>query len=305
LASLERNSEHPLASAVVSYAEQNIPDYLKRKPLVDPSNFIAVTGKGVSGTVESVRVSIGNRTYTQEMVQGPFTEEIEQALIKIESAGKTGVLASVDGVVAAIIGISDAIREDSILSVQYLQEKKKVEVWMVTGDNNRTAHAVAKQIGIPIENVIAEAVPGDKLAKVKSFQQEGKVVGMVGDGINDSPALAQADVGIALGTGTDIASEAADIILVKGNVADVCTAIDLSRTIFRRIRFNYVWALLYNCLGIPIAAGVFYPLVQIRLPPTVAAAAMALSSISVVVSSLALKLYKPPKLSITNADNVA
>lgn len=296
LASLERNSEHPLAAAVVAYAEENIRGLLKEKPLVDPSSFAAVTGRGVSGNVDSVSAAIGNRNYTREMVDDDFSEEIERELVRLESAGKTAVLAVIDGVVCAVIGISDALREDSIPSIRYLREKKHLEVWLVTGDNPRTAHAVAGQLMLQTKYVIAEAVPGAKLEKVKSLQQEGKIVGMIGDGINDSPALAQADVGISIGTGTEIAAEAADMVLVKGNIAGVCTAIDLSRTIFHRIRFNYVWALLYNCLGIPIAAGALYPAIQVRLPPTVAAIAMALSSISVVVSSLALKLYKPPDI---------
>lgn len=298
LGSLERNSEHPLASAIVSYAEQRIPEkWLQEKPFVDPSNFIAVTGKGVSGEVESMSLAIGNRAYAQEFHVGlQLTEEIEQEMVKIESVGKTAVLAIIDGVVAAVVGISDAMKEDSIPSIRYLREEKNIEVWLVTGDNTRTASAVADKLGLPMKYVLAEAAPEAKLEKVKSLQREGKVVAMVGDGINDSPALAQADVGISIGSGTEIAAEAADMVLVKGNVADVCSAIDLSRTIFRRIRLNYLWALLYNCLGIPIAAGVFYPIVQVRLPPAVAAVAMALSSISVVVSSLALKLYKPPDI---------
>lgn len=172
----------------------------------------------------------------------------------------------------------------------------KMDVWMVTGDNARTARAISQKLGLTPDRVISEALPVAKVRQVKKLQKEGKVVAMIGDGINDSPALAQADVGMSLGTGAETAAEASDMVLVRGHVSDVCTALDLSRTIFRRIQWNFVFSLLYNCLGIPIAAGVFYPWVHVRLPPTLAALAMALSSFSVVMNSLALRLYRPPKI---------
>merc|ERR1712176_950901 len=191
------------------------------------------------------------------------------------------------------IAVADTVKENSLKAIQKLHDMG-IEVAMITGDNKRTAEAIAKQVGI--DRVLSEVLPEDKASEVKKLQDEGRKVAMVGDGINDAPALAQADVGIAIGTGTEIAAEAADVVLMQGHVKDVCAAIDLSRIIFRRIRINYLWALLYNSLGIPIAAGVFYPIVQVRLPPELAALAMALSSISVVLSSLALKLYKVPKI---------
>jgi Cu+-exporting ATPase len=194
------------------------------------------------------------------------------------------------------MGIADEIKPDAATSVAYLQERLKVDVWMVTGDNRRTAHSVAQQVGIPIHRVVSEALPATKLNLVERLQGEGHVVCFVGDGINDSPAMVQADVGMSVGTGTEIAAEASDMVLVAGKVSDVCTALHLSRTIFRRIQWNFVWSLMYNCLGIPIAAGVFYPLARVRLPPPVAAISMALSSISVVLSSMALRLYHPPRL---------
>jgi magnesium-transporting ATPase (P-type) len=194
------------------------------------------------------------------------------------------------------MGLADEIKPDAATSIAYLQERLGVEVWMVTGDNPRTAHAVGQHLGIPIHRVISEALPATKVQHVQRMQGEGQIVCFVGDGINDSPALAQADVGLSVGTGTEIAAEASDMVLAAGNVSDVCTALDLSRAIFRRIQWNFVWSLMYNCLGIPIAAGALYPLTHIRLPPPVAAIAMALSSISVVLSSMALRLYRPPDL---------
>ena len=159
-----------------------------------------------------------------------------------------------------------------------------------------TARAIARQLDLPFDRVIAEALPVAKVEKVQELQSRGKVVAMIGDGVNDSPALVQADVGLSMGTGAEIAAEASDIVLVRGNVVDVVTALDLSRVIFRRIKLNLMWSLIYNCLSIPLAAGVFYPFVHVRLPPTAAALAMALSSVSVVTSSLALRLYRPPEI---------
>lgn len=171
-----------------------------------------------------------------------------------------------------------------------------MDVWMVTGDSKRTAHAIARQLDLPEDRVIAEALPTSKIDQVRKLQQQGKIVCMVGDGVNDAPALAEADVGISMGTGSDIAAEASDMVLVAGNVAGVCTALHLSRAIFKRIQLNFAFSMGYNIFCIPLAAGVLFPFFQLRLPPTVAAIAMALSSVSVVFSSLALRLYKPPDI---------
>jgi len=174
---------------------------------------------------------------------------------------------------------------------------------MVTGDNRRTANAVAKTLGI--EQVFSEVLPGDKAAKVKELQDRGLSVAMVGDGINDSPALVQADIGIAIGSGTDVAIEAAEVVLLRSDLRDVIVAIDLARTAYRRILINFGWAFLYNLLGIPIAAGVFYPLFHRALPPEVAGLAMALSSVSVVLSSLQLRYYSKPKIELLNKEKIA
>lgn len=293
LGSLERNSEHPLASAVVTYAEQELGNTL---PFAQPTDFTALTGRGASGTIEgSTTVHVGNRAFCaiNEISIDPTAES---AMQRLERQGKTAIVAAINGKTCVIMGIADQLKADAAAAISHLQEKMGLEVWMVTGDNRRTARAIARQLCLPMDHVIAEALPVAKVQKVQELQNSGRIVAMVGDGVNDSPALAQANVGLSLGTGAEIATEASDMVLVKGNVVDVCTALDLSQVIFRRIKLNFLWSLLYNCLSIPIAAGVFYPFFRTRLPPTVAAIAMALSSISVVVSSLSLRLYRPPRL---------
>ncbi len=292
LGSLENNSNHPLAAAIVAYAEKN--GKAEKSQFATPINFSATTGKGISGEVLQRLVGIGNRSFAA-MNQISLNPEVESAMAELEHAGRTAVFACVDNEIVAVIGVSDEIRADSRAAIQYLQQQG-IDVWMVTGDNHRTSSAVAQALGLPMENIISEALPATKLEKVKSLQGQGKVVAMVGDGINDSPALAQANIGIALSSGTEIATETADIILVKGDIGDVCVAFDLARSIFTRIKINFLCALLYNCLCIPIATGLFYPLVQINLPPVLAAATMALSSISVVISSLSLRCYKAPQI---------
>jgi len=303
LASLERNSEHPLAAAVVAYAESNIDDeYLESHSFLNPSSFRALTGRGASGTIDNVKVAVGNRRFAT-MMKIDIPSHVEENMVQLEQDGKTAILAAFDGVICLVLGIADELKPDAADAIEYLRDTLKVDVWMVTGDNSRTARAISQKLGLSSDRVISEALPVAKVRQVKKLQKEGHLVAMVGDGINDSPALAQADVGMSLGTGAEIAAEASDMVLVRGHVADVCTALDLSRVIFRRIQWNFVWSLLYNCLGIPIAAGVFYPFVHTRLPPTLAALAMALSSLSVVCNSLALRLYQPPK--ITERDRLS
>ena len=322
LASLERNSEHPLASAVVAYAESNIQEeYLESHAFLNPSSFRALTGRGASGTIDNVEVAVGNRRFAT-MMKIDVPSHVEEKMVQLEYDGKTAILAAFNGIICLVLGIADELKPDAADAIEYLRDTLKVDVWMVTGDNSRTARAISQKLGLSPDRVISEALPVAKVRQVKKLQKEGHSVAMVGDGINDSPALAQADVGMSLGTGAEIAAEASDLVLVRGHVADVCTALDLSRVIFRRIQWNFVWSLLYNCLGIvssfisnicgrsfnathsyiccyrlqPIAAGVFYPFVHTRLPPTLAALAMALSSLSVVCNSLALRLYQPPKI---------
>lgn len=295
LGSLERNSEHPLANAIVKFAETQLGDALKSNPFAEPRNFKAVTGRGATGELlGSVAVAIGNRSFIN-LLGLKVSPKAEAAMKNLENQGKTAMLATVDGAVVAVIGVADELKPDSRQAIKYLQSNLNADVWMVTGDNSCTANAIRLQIGLPEDRVIAEASPAAKLAKVKALQKEGKTVAMVGDGVNDSPALAQADVGIGLGTGAEIAAEASDIVLVSGkSVLEVCVAFHMARVIFRRIIWNLVWSLAYNCFAIPIAAGALYPLTRTRLPPAVAAALMAMSSLSVVLGSLSLYLYQPP-----------
>jgi Cu+-exporting ATPase len=311
LASLERNSEHLLATAIVNYAEQNLKVKTGGKTDGDaenseisyaqPTNFVAMTGRGASGKLMgNIVVSVGNRAFCES--QGfPINQEVEDTMQRLERHGKTAIVAAVNRSIVVVMGVADELKPDASESVRYLKEQLGIDVWMVTGDNRRTARAISRQLRLPGNRVIAEALPVAKVEKVQELREQGFTVAMVGDGVNDSPALVEADVGLSMGTGAEIAAEASDMVLVRGNVADVCTALDLSRVIFNRIKLNFLWSLLYNCLTIPLAAGVFYPLVHTRLPPTVAALAMALSSISVVSSSLSLRLYSPPDVSMARS----
>lgn len=318
LGSLERSSEHLLAAAIVEYAESRLlveeedtnaqeagSSGRQRLSFAQPSNFVAMTGRGASGRVlEAIDVSVGNRAFC-EAQDIELDQNIEDDMRRIERQGKTAIVAAVNGTVVVVLGVADELKPDACAAIVYLTKNLGVDVWMVTGDNKRTARAIARQLQLPSDRVISEALPVVKVKKVQELQSQGHIVAMVGDGVNDSPALAQADVGLAMGTGTAVAAEASDMVLVRGNVSDVCTALDLSRIIFRRIQLNFLWSLMYNCLSIPLAAGVFYPFFHARLPPTVAALAMALSSISVVASSLALRLYRAPEILVPSSASPA
>jgi P-type Cu+ transporter len=297
LGSLERTSEHPLAKAIVAYATDKLGDAIEQNPFAHPTDFHAITGRGASGLIMGkIAVAVGNRSFATVLgIQVPDT--VDEHMKCIEQDGKTAILVLVDGATRCVLGIADEVKPDAATSIAFLREVLGLDVWMVSGDNSRTAAAISRSLGIPSNRVVAQALPATKLERIQSLQSEGRVVCMIGDGVNDSAALAQADVGIGMGTtGAEIAMEASDMILVKGKVSDVCTALHLSRAIFRRIQWNLTFSLVYNCMGIPIAAGALYAVVRTRLPPTVAALAMALSSISVVLSSLSLRLYRPPNV---------
>mmetsp|Transcript_46481 Transcript_46481/g.71092 ORF Transcript_46481/g.71092 Transcript_46481/m.71092 type:complete len:1060 (-) Transcript_46481:455-3634(-) len=295
LGSLERNSEHPLAAAVVTYTEDKLGDSLDRTPFAQPSSFVALTGRGTSGILNgNVKVSMGNRAFASREDMA-IADSVEQTMQELEAQGKTAVLVGLNGVVSAVLGLADQVKEGASESIHYLRNMG-IDVWMVTGDSARTANAIAGRLNLSSDRVISEALPSSKVDQVRMLQANGHRVAMVGDGVNDSPALVEADVGMSMGTGAEIATEASDMVLVGGKVTDVCTAIHLSRIIFRRIQLNLLFSMFYNLLAIPLAAGAFFPMFQTRLPPTVAALAMALSSVSVVFSSLALRLYRPPKV---------
>jgi P-type Cu+ transporter len=278
----EKGSEHPLAEAIVRRARA---DGLE---VADASSFEAVPGQGVRAEVEGRVVLVGNR---QLMETNAITvASSEQTLQRLEEEGRTAMLMAVDGRLAGIIGVADVIKESSKDAIAELR-KMGIDVIMLTGDNKRTAKVIADQVGI--DKYIAEVLPENKAKEVARLQGEGRKVAMVGDGVNDAPALAQADVGIAIGSGTDVAMETGDIILIRSDLTDVVAAIQLSRRTLSKIRQNLFWALGYNSAGIPIAAGILYPFFHILLNPIVAAAAMAMSSVSVVSNAALLKRYTP------------
>lgn len=290
VAAAEANSEHPLAKAIVDYATSLRQETSNLSWLPEIDNFRAISGQGVSAEIQGKKVLVGN----SQLMAGSGVDVPEVAveyLQDVEKQARTGILVAIEKEVVGAIAISDPVKAEAPAVISILKSMG-VQSIMVTGDNWGTAYAIAREVGI--ETVFAETQPQGKAEKVKELQSTGKAVAMVGDGINDSPALVAADVGMAIGAGTDIAIEAADIVLMKNNLEDVVTAVHLSRKTFNRIRINYIWALGYNILGIPIAAGLLFPFTGFRLPPWVAGAAMAASSVSVVCSSLHLKYYKKP-----------
>ena len=273
-ASVEKASEHPLGQSIVKYGEEKL---LK---VIAADNFTAVPGKGLKAEFEGKNVLIGNRKLMND--NSIDIKEKEKTLVELEKLGKTAMLMAIDGKLSGIIAVADTIKETSPKAIKELQ-KMGLTVYMITGDNERTAKAIADQVGIT--NILADVLPENKAEKVEALKSEGKHVGMVGDGINDAPALAAADVGFAIGTGTDVAMEAADITLMRGDLSGVVTAIRLSHRTMKTIRQNLFWAFFYNTIGIPFSALGF-------LNPMVAGAAMAFSSVSVVTNSLRLKSFR-------------
>jgi Cu+-exporting ATPase len=283
-ASVERNSQHPLADAVVKKAHQ------QQLPMNKGTNFFSYSGKGVQAMVQGSEVLIGNRALFKEK-NIVILKKIEDESISLESEGKTVMFIASNDRLIGLIAIADTLKETSKPAVDALQQMG-LNVLMITGDNIKTASAIAQQIGI--EQVLAEVLPKEKATEVKKLQQEGEVVAFVGDGINDAPALAQADVGVAIGGGTDVAIESGDIVLVKNDLIDSVAAVQLSRKVMGRIKQNLFWAFAYNTALIPVAAGVLFPFFGVTFRPEYAGLAMALSSVTVVSLSLLLKRYNPP-----------
>ena len=285
LAAVERQSEHPLAAAVVRYAEQ------LAQPLapLNTTDFVAIEGQGAKARVNGQQILIGNERLLREagIAASPAQETAAAGLL---AGAKTVLYVAVDGQPAAVVGVADTLRETSAAAVRQLQAQG-LEVVLLTGDNPQTAAAVAAQVGIV--RYFAQVLPADKAAKVQELQAEGRTVAMVGDGINDAPALARADVGLALGSGTDVAMEAAPITLMRADLQGVVTALALSRQTMQTIKQNLFFAFVYNVLGIPLAAGVLYPLTGWSLSPMIAAGAMAMSSVSVLTNSLRLRHFAP------------
>jgi soluble P-type ATPase len=252
-----------------------------------PTEYHAGVGQGVSCVVEGRRVQLGNRDWAATHAV-PLSAAVDYCMAGLEGDGKTAVLCCVDGAVHAIVAVADTIKPEALAVLRALRDAG-LRVGMLTGDNARTARAVARELGLDLELVHAELLPKHKALVVAALQEEGHHVAFVGDGINDAPALAQADVGLAIGSGTEVAIEAADIVLVRSSLSDVLGALLLARAVLGRIRLNFGWAMAYNLVGIPLAAGVFYPAFMVRLPPMFAGIAMAASSVSVVCSSLLLR----------------
>ncbi len=277
-ASLERGSEHPLAEAVLREARE------RGIALVEVSDFVSITGKGVQGEVDGRQVALGNDALLEALAvdRGDLAQQAES----LRADGSTAVFVSVDGIPVGIVGVSDPIKETSAEAVAVLRDEG-VRIVMLTGDNRTTAEAVANVLGL--DDVVAEVMPDQKRGTIERLQAEGRIVAMAGDGVNDAPALAQAHVGIAMGTGTDVAMESAGVTLVKGDLRSIARARRLSRATMRNIRQNLFFAFAYNALGIPIAAGVLYPLLGLLLSPMVASAAMSFSSVSVITNALRLR----------------
>jgi len=281
-ASAESGSEHPLGEAIVRAARErglNVPSL---------ESFEALPGRGVAATCSGKKVLLGNRRLMSENAISII--QAENNIRELENEGKTVMLTAIDGKLAGLIGVADTIKENSKAAVRQLRNMG-LEVIMLTGDNERTAKAIAKQVGI--DRVMAEVLPADKAEAIKKLQSEGKVVGMVGDGINDAPALAQSDIGIAIGSGTDVALETGGIVLIRDDLRDVVASIQLSKQTVGKIKQNLFWAFFYNVAFIPVAAGLLYPTFGILLNPMFAAAAMAFSSVTVVTNSLLLRRFTP------------
>lgn len=283
-ASAEQNSEHPLGQAIVESAKR------QGLGLLQVEEFNSITGHGIDAKISGKDVLIGNRKLMDE--QNLLQEEWVTRADQLASEGKTPMYVAINGELSGIVAVADVVKPSSKAAIAKLQHMN-IEVAMITGDNKKTANAIAQQVGI--KRVLAEVLPQDKSSEVKKLQAEGRKVAMVGDGINDAPALVQADIGIAIGSGTDVAIESADIVLIHSNLEDVATAIELSQKTIRNIKQNLFWAFAYNVIGIPVAAGVLYAFGGPLLNPMIAAAAMSLSSVSVLANALRLKRFKSSK----------
>jgi Cu+-exporting ATPase len=281
-AAAERGSEHPLGAAIVEAARTRC------LPREDAQDFLALPGQGIRARLGLQTVLLGNKQFMQE--QQVALDTLDEAADRLAGAGKTPMFVAVQQRLAGLIAVADTLKPHASAAVEALHGLG-LEVLLLTGDNRRTAETIARQLGI--DHVFAEVLPAEKAQRVKQLQADGRRVAMVGDGINDAPALAQADIGMAIGTGTDVAMDAADITLMTGDVRGVVTAMQLSRRTMRTIKQNLFWAFIFNALGIPIAAGILYPVCGVLLNPAVAAAAMAMSSVSVVSNSLRLRRFRP------------
>ena len=289
IASVEKNSEHPLAEAIVYETQERGID------IVNSKDFNNTIGKGVSASVNGKMIHVGSNQFMAD--NGVDFSKLESHTLMLQQQGKTTVFAAHGDQALAVLGISDKLKASSVQTVETLKNLG-IEVWMITGDRIETAKSIAATVGI--DNVLAEVLPNDKAEQVKMLQQEGRIVAMVGDGVNDAIALAQADVGIALGSGTDVSVESGDIVLVKDDLLDVVTGIQLGKSTMTKIKQGFFWALIYNIILLPIAAGLLYPSLGLVLRPEFAGLAMALSSVSVVTNALSLNRFKPTTAEVSD-----
>jgi P-type Cu+ transporter len=290
VASAEQASEHPIAMAIVEGARA------RGINLTKPEHFHATPGHGIDTKIAGHAMLIGNAKLMRD--RGVNLGDLESKSQTLAAAGKTPVFAAMDGRPYGIVAVADQVKPESVAAIRAMKALG-LQVVMITGDNQRTADAIARSVGV--DRVLAEVLPEDKVRHVRELQAEKKIVAMVGDGINDAPALAQADVGISIGTGTDVAIEASDITLIRGDLRGVVSAIELSRSTIRIVKQNLFWAFIYNVVGIPIAAGVLYPFTGWLLSPIIASAAMSFSSVSVVTNSLRLRRFRPPDIKVATA----
>lgn len=281
-ASAELGSEHPLGEAIIREAKK------MHLELLSPEDFNAIPGHGIEVTIANRHLFLGNKKLMDE--NNISLAALSETSDRLAEQGKTPMYISVDKKLAGIVAVADTVKENSIFAIEKLHQMG-IEVAMIIGDNTRTAAAIAKQVGI--DYVLSEVLPEDKANEVKKLQDKGKRVAMVGDGINDAPALAQANIGIAIGSGTDVAMESADVVLMRSDLMDVPTAVELSKATIKNIRENLFWAFAYNTLGIPVAMGVLYLFGGPLLNPMFAAAAMSFSSVSVVLNASRLKRFRP------------
>jgi Cu+-exporting ATPase len=287
IASVEKNSEHPLAEAVVYYADEKGIDY----PSSEDFNY--TTGKGVSARVDGKTILVGSEQFMLD--NGVSFSNIDEHSLMLQEQGKTVIYSAIDGNQLAVLAIADELKPSSAQAVKTLKGMG-IEVWMITGDREITAQAIANTVGI--ENTLAQVLPDEKAEQIKKLQAQGRTVAMSGDGVNDAIALAQADVGIALGSGTDVSVESGDIVLVKDDLMDVVTGIQLGQKTMTKIKQGFFWALIYNIILLPVAAGLFFPSTGLYLQPQFAGLAMALSSVSVVTNALTLNRFKPQEFEV-------
>jgi Cu+-exporting ATPase len=277
----EKKSQHPLSEAIIGRAK------IQKISIPDPSFFDSISGKGVEAKFKSDHILLGNRHLMSE--KRVDIAAVASKLEEFEGQGKTTMIVAVNGKVTGLLAVADTLKENSKAAVASLHKMGK-KVVIITGDNSMTAQAIGKLVDA--DKIISEVLPADKSDQIKKLQNQGNVVAMVGDGINDAPALAQADIGIAIGSGTDVAIESADIVLIKDDLRDVVMAIDLSGYTMRKIKQGLFWAFIYNIIGIPVAAGLLYPFTGFLLNPIIAGTAMAFSSVSVVTNALLMRRYK-------------